>query len=93
MILSGHIYAGPVPSTTLLSIVILCTVFFPNPAHPSPLTHTFYTVSLSLHYVQNFIQAAKSGDVATVRTLLQSHVNVNTRSEVCGEKIIFTQAV
>ena len=44
-------------------------------------------MSFDLHYVQDkaaLFQAAKSGDVATIRRLLDAHVDVNSTDEVCS---------
>ena len=41
--------------------------------------------SFALHYVQDkavLFRAAESGDVATVRRLLDAHVNINSTNEV-----------
>ena len=48
-----------------------------------------YLFALKYYYVQDeaaLLQAAASGDVAAVRRLIQSQINVNATDKVCGRE-------
>ena len=68
---------------------IKCYPFIPQPATSLTLTpmFTYYALSFAIQYVQNeeFRQAAKSGDVTAVMRSIETHVDINSRNEVCDE--------